>query len=377
MPFRAAVLAVTRKLFAILFASIPLTAAAQMPVDSEVVAPDTAESRPSFSTAPQQAIVSEPAAEALPPPDSLPAARAPRRGMQPMGNDRSPVRFSGTWMPGRQVEGQASDLAITGFQANLAAPLRISPDGRRIWLATSNFEYLQFDTTAVLPDSLIDVPQVLWKFNLGTMHLREFDNGWSGGGMLSVGTASDRPFADLREMTMTSLAFLNVPRGERDAWNFSLFYSPTSQLPFPIPGAAYVWRPSDRFSANLGVPFSLRYQPTDEWTFAADYRPLTAVNLQARRSLGSAWNLYARYEVVNETYWLAERTNSQDRLYLFDQRAALGLDRQLASGFSLDLSTAYVFDRKIFQAESFSGSRSDVIDIAPGPALSLMLRWSR
>ena len=195
--------------------------------------------------------------------------------------------------------------------------------------------------------------------------------------MLSVGTASDRPFADLHEMTMTSLAFLNVPRGERDAWNFSLFYSPTSQLPYPIPGAAYVWRPSDRFSANLGVPFSLRYQPTDEWTFAADYRPLTAVNLQARRSLGSAWNLYARYEVVNETYWLAERTNSQDRLYLFDQRAALGLDRQLAAGFSLDLSAAYVFDRKIFQAESFSGSRSDELDIAPGPALSLMMRWSR
>lgn len=316
--------------------------------------------------------------------DFLPLSEAPTpnrpvpRPLAPIGNnDRSPVRFAGIWMPGQQVQGQASDLALTGFQANLAAPLRISPDGRRIWLATSNFEYLQIDTAAIFPDSLIEVPQVLWKFGLGTMHLREFDNGWSGGGMLSFGTASDRPFADLREMTMTSLAFLNVPRGPRDAWNFSLFYSPTSQLPFPIPGVAYVWSPSDRFTANIGVPFALRYQPTETWTFSADYRPLTAVNVRATRSLGFDWNLYARYEVVNETYWLAERTNSQDRLYLFDQRAALGLNRKLPAGFSLDLGAAYVFDRRIFQAESFSGSRSDVLEISSGPALSLMLLWTR
>jgi hypothetical protein len=107
------------------------------------------------------------------------------------------------------------------------------------------------------------------------------------------------------------------------------------------------------------------------------YRPLTAVNLRASRSLGADWNLYARYEVVNETYWLAERTNSQDRLYLFDQRAAFGLDRNLPAGFRLDLSAAYVFDRRIFQAESFSDNRSDVLDISPGPAISLMLLWSR
>lgn len=361
---------------AIAFAGF-LTAAAQEPFE-ELAAPPEASLPPPSSLAPaERPVLDEPAWEPLPPPEpALPNRSAPSR-LGTMGNDRSPVRFAGIWMPGQQVQGQASDLGLTGFQANLAAPIRIAPDGRRIWLATSNFEYLQIDTAAIFPDSLVDVPQELWKVSLGTMHLREFDNGWSGGGMLSVGTASDRPFADLREMTMTSLAFLNVPRGPRDAWNFSLFYSPTSQLPFPIPGVAYVWRPSDRFTANLGVPFSLRYQPTEAWTFSADYRPLTAVNLRASRSLGADWNLYARYEVVNETYWLAERTNSQDRLYLFDQRAAFGLDRNLPAGFRLDLSAAYVFDRRIFQAESFSGNRSDVLDISPGPAINLMLLWSR
>jgi len=354
-----------------------LTAAAQERL-TELGVPTESSSPVQYLSLPSERQVSdEPASELLPPPELPYPNRPVQSRLGPAGNDRSPVRFAAIWMPGQQVQGQASDLGLTGFQANLAMPLRIAPDGRRIWLATSGFEYLQIDTAAILPDSLLPVPQELWKINVGTMHLREFDNGWSGGGMLSVGTASDRPFADLREMTMTSLAFLNVPRGPRDAWNFSLFYSPTSQIPFPIPGAAYVWRPSDRFTANLGVPFSLRYQPTEAWTFSADYRPLTAVNLRASRSLGADWNVYARYEVVNETYWLAERTNSQDRLYLFDQRAAFGLDRKLPAGFSLDLSAAYVFDRRIFQAESFSGSRRDVLSISPGAAISLMLLWAR
>ena len=376
MPCCRNVLTRTLLALAISFAGV-LTATAQEPVEEFAAPPEASTPPQSLSVPAERLVLDEPSSEPLPLPESAFLNRSEPRRLRPSGNDRSPVRFAGTWMPGQQVQGQASDLGLTGFQANLAAPLRIAPDGRRIWLATSNFGYLQIDTAAIFPDSLIDVPQELWKFNLGAMHLREFDNGWSGGGMLSIGTASDRPFSDLREMTMTSLAFLNVPRGRRDAWNFSLFYSPTSQLPFPIPGVAYVWCPSDRFTANLGVPFSLRYQPTEAWTFSADYRPLTAVNLQASRSLGAEWNLYARYEVVNETYWLAERANSQDRLYLFDQRVAFGLDRRLPVGLSLDLSAAYVFDRRIFQAESFSGSRSDVLNISPGAAISLMLLWSR
>jgi len=316
---------------------------------------------------------------AVPPlPAEQPQESLARRGHTDSSeNERSPFRLTGTWLSSRPVAGQPTDLSLSGFQANLAVPIRIAPDGGSIWLATSGLEYLRIDTGAIFPDSLIAVPDELWKFSVGTMHLRSFDNGWNGGGLFSIGTATDRPFAELRDLTLTSVAFLNIPSGPRDAWNFSLFYSPTSQLPFPIPGAAYVWRPSERFTANIGVPFSLRYQPTDAWSFTADYRPLTAVNLRACRALANEWRIYARYEIVNETYWLAERTNSNDRLYLFDQRASVGIDRKLPAGFLLDVSAAYVFDRSIFQAESFSGSRTDVLSISSGAGISLLLQWSR
>ena len=187
------------------------------------------------------------------------------------------------------------------------------------------------------------------------MHIRELANGWRAGGMLRVGSPSDRPFAALRDMTVTLLGFLTIPSGEHNAWNFSLFYSPTGQIIFPIPGVAYVWRPTPQFQANLGIPFSLDYRPTETLTITASYRPLNNVQVLVRQSLGEAWSIYGGYRTVNDTFLLADRLDDQERTYLFDQRLTLGVQRELGRGWSLDLSAAYVFDRQIFQAEKFSG----------------------
>lgn len=297
-----------------------------------------------------------------------------RRG--PLGEDRSPIRVNWSWIPPQEVRGGGGELSLLGMQASLAFPLRIAPDGSDFWLAITSLDHLQISTSASLPDSRIPVPDELWKINVGTMHIREFDD-WRVGGLLTVGTASDQPFAGIRDMTVTALAFLNIPHGPRDAWSFSLFYSPTSQLPFPIPGIAYVWRPSEQFTANIGIPFSLDYQPTESFTMSASYRPLTNVTFRASQRVATNWKLFAGYQVVNETYWLSERENHNERLYLFDQRCACGLERDLAFGFRLELAAAYVFDRRIFQAESFSDNRRDVLRIESGPAANFVISWSR
>ena len=253
---------------------------------------------------------------------------------------------------------------MNGEEIEVAFPLRIAPDG--IWLGLGSVQRLEISTSAVLPDSGLPVPEQLWDIEVGTMHIRELANGWRAGGMLRVGSPSDRPFAALRDMTVTLLGFLTIPSGERDAWNFSLFYSPTGQIIFPIPGVAYVWRPTPQFQANLGIPFSLDYRPTETLTITASYRPLNNVQVLVRQSLGEAWSIYGGYRTVNDTFLLADRLDDRERTYLFDQRLTLGVQRELGRGWSLDLSAAYVFDRQIFQAEKFSGSRRDELAIDPG-----------
>ena len=80
---------------------------------------------------------------------------------------------------------------------------------------------------------------------------------------------------------------------------------------------------------------------------------------------------------MNETFLLSDRLNDRERTYLFDQRVTLGVQRELGRGWSLDLSAAHVFDRQVFQAEKFSGSRSDELAIDAGMAGTLQLLWTR
>ncbi len=291
------------------------------------------------------------------------------------GRRRPPVSSQMFWIPAQNVVGQPGKLTMNGEQLSAAFPLAMSDEG--IWLATANVSRLEIGSSAILPDSQLPMPDQLWQVGLGALHFRELSNGWQAGGMLNVGSASDEPFSGLRNMTLSTALFINVPKGPRDAWNFSLLYSPTAQIPFPVPGIAYVWRPSAQFQANLGIPFSIAYQPTEKFTFLASYVPLTNVRVQALQKLSEHWTLYADYQVDNQTYWLAQRLESSERFYVFDQQVKLGIARLLGRGFVLDFSTGYIFNRKFFQSAKFAGGRTDVVNVDPGVLTGVQLTWSR
>lgn len=293
----------------------------------------------------------------------------------PPGGSRAPFDLRLAWQPSVDLKNQPGTWGTNRERLGLAAPIRIDPDG--IWLGIGSLQRLEIASSAILPDSGMPAPNELWDVEFGVMHFRELGDGWRAGGMVRIGSPSDRPFSEWRDMTVTLLAFLTVPANERDAWSFSLFYSPTGQIIYPIPGIAYVWRPSPQFEANLGIPFSLAYRPTERFSITASYMPLTDIRVIARQRLGECWSVFGGYETVNETYLLADRVDTRQRTYLFDQRLVLGLQRQLGNGWSLDFSTAYVFDRKFFQAQKFAGTRTDELGIEPGLAGMVQLQWTR
>jgi hypothetical protein len=291
------------------------------------------------------------------------------------GEDRSPLKAQYLWVPSQSLQGRPEKLAISGAQIDLGFPVRIEPG--EIWLALGGVERLAIDTPALLPDSGSPIPDELWDVQVGVMHIRDLNNGGKAGGMVRVGSPSDEPFGATRDVTVSLLGFLTIPHQERDAWSFSLFYSPTGQVAFPLPGVAYVWRPSDQFQANLGVPFSLDYRPNDALTFSANYMPVNNVEIIARQKLGDAWSLYTGYRTMTEAFLLTERVRDEDRFYVFDQRFSLGVQRQLPGGWTLDASTAYLFDRRIFQAEGFFDDRRDELKIDSGLGGFLQLFWTR
>ena len=196
-------------------------------------------------------------------------------GMHP----RDSARYSTIWFPTVPVHGQASDFQMLGEDLSLSHPLWVDP--LNALSLTGGIRNRLIDTEAVLPDTGQAIPADLWSVHLGLRYARQLNDGWITGGGVSIGSASDHPFAGIREMDVGMNALLRVPRGEHDAWMFTLMYSPTGELNFPVPGIAYSYNPSPQFHANIGLPLQVVWRPTDAWQFQATYMLLRTVHCKA------------------------------------------------------------------------------------------------
>jgi hypothetical protein len=130
-----------------------------------------------------------------------------------------------------------------------------------------------------------------------------------------------------------------------------------------------VWQPNDRLEAKLGLPPAFEWRPTDDWTFTANYFPLMNFNAIARRWLADGLSLIVVDLGDTEIYFFADRLQVDQRFYVFDQHAAVGLERLLVRGFALEAAASYIFDGQLFQGTSFLSERMDVVAFAPSLGL--------
>lgn len=302
---------------------------------------------------------------------------APRGGRRD-GQRGPPVSLGAFWAPAASVSGQPAELAMNAQFARVGVPLVRPAEGAPLWIGIGRFGRLELATTALLPDTGAEIPDDLWVVETGLTHVRPLDGGTTVGGTVLVGTASDRPFAAFRDLTLMAILFATRPAAnERDEWSASLFYSPTSQLPYPLPGLAYVWRPSEAFEAKLGLPAGFEWRPDDDWSLSVGFTPLVNGTAVLRRRLGGGFSAVALWRTDTETFLLADRVVDAERFYVFNQRVSVGVERLLARGFALEATADYLFDRTLFQGTGFFSGRTDVVAVAPGAGLTLQLLWRR
>jgi hypothetical protein len=284
--------------------------------------------------------------------------------------------FKASWFPDEEVRGQNANLGYIQQDLSLSAPVWQDPCNE--WSVNAHVRGEFFHTGAVLLDSGMPFPNELWDVRFGTTYRHRFDNDWIAGVAASVGSASDKPFHSIDEMFLGLNAFVRIPSGERNAWLLSLSYSPTNELRFPVPGVAYVWWPSDCFVANIGLPFMVFYRPFDDLTLDLSYMLIRTVHARATYRLAQPLRAHVAFDWANETYYLADRANVNDRFFYYDKRATAGVQYVFTPHASLDLSGGYVFDRFYFQGAQFSGdSHRDRVDVGNGAYVSLQLqmRW--
>ena len=244
-------------------------------------------------------------------------------------NPSDSFRYSVLWFPKVPVQGQATDLQMVGENLSFTHPLW--KDSLNALSLSGGVRNELIETDAILPDTGQPLPSELWGVNLGLRYNRQLEDGWITGGGVSIGSASDHPFATIHEMNVGMNAMLRIPQGEHNAWLFTLAYSPMGELNFPVPGVAFSYNPSPQFHANIGLPLMVMWRPTDDWQFQASYMLLRTIHIKAQYRFTDSLRAFAAYDWSNESYSLLDRPELNDRFFIYDQRASMGLQVSLCA----------------------------------------------
>jgi hypothetical protein len=295
-----------------------------------------------------------------------------------MGEGMNPhprVGYAFTWYP---EEGIGTNQKISIWRQDLNASTPIYKDACDVLTLSTGVRNEILDTDAALPVLGTPFPSDLWNIHFGGGYLHQFSNDWTGGLSVQVGSASDRPFENFNQMTIGATGSLRIPVRERDALILTLTYSNNSDFAnnIPIPGIAYLWWPSDRFRALIGIPFAhLWWEPIDKLTVDLSYRLLYTVTGRVAYRFLPRWRVYAGYSLGNESYFLAENPQDDDRLFYSEQRVYGGVAWNLAQRLSLDLTSGLAFDRFYSIGQNFQENQSLKLPVEAGPYISLALQW--
>jgi hypothetical protein len=266
-----------------------------------------------------------------------------------------------------EAEGQGKDFNLTHHSAFLSLP--VFQDSRSEWVLLGSFRLQDIDTSAILPDTRESFPENLWDIRAGAQHRRKFANGWIGGGMVTVGSASDKPFRSEAEVTVQANLFVRIPDGERNAWLLFLNYTRYREFleHVPVPGAAYWYEPSPRLRLILGIPFaSLEWKPAPDISLELSYFMIRTVRAQVSYRFLPALRAYAGFDWKNEYYFRYDRKEDDKRLASYEKRISAGIRWDFAKGMFLDLGAGYAFDRFYFEAERYKDRDENRLDISSG-----------
>jgi hypothetical protein len=271
-----------------------------------------------------------------------------------------------SWYPRSDVRGQSASMTLLNYQFGFTAPVYTDDDDTVF--ADGSVRALATRTRAVLPTDRVRFPHALWEVQGGGGYLGQLAGGWSWGATLNLGTASDRPFESLADATLSALAFVRAPAGDRDAWLFYVVSTSNGQLGrnIPVPGLAYEYH-TDRLNAVVGFPFvTIDYRPARALQFELIYAAITDLMTRASWHVTDNARLFTGFEWANQAWFRDHRTDPRNQFFMYEKRLESGFGWQCNNRLDFRFSGGYVFDRFFVENHGLSFSGRNRVDLAPG-----------
>ena len=291
-----------------------------------------------------------------------------------LGNAKLATSYSFTTFFNEPVARQGTKMGMMQHSFRLSFPL--TQDEQREWTMQTRFGVMDIDTDSRLPDTRERFPGELWDVRVGTTYRQRLANGWIGGGNLTIGSPSDRPFASGDEILVNATGFLIVPESQRSSWMFFLNYANNRDFlrNIPLPGVVYDYRPDERLRMLAGVPASMvRWTPTERLALEASYFIPRTVHARVSYDLVEALQLYAGFDWSNQRYFRHDRRDDDDRLFYYEKQVAIGARCDIHQNVWLDLSGGWAFDRFWFEGEDYGDRGDNRLGLSDGPMVKFQL----
>ena len=98
--------------------------------------------------------------------------------------------YGASWYPARPVSGSTPETELGLVRQNLSGAVPVCRDGGELVMLSGGVRNSRFITDTILPDSRQLFPSELWSVHLGLNYMHRFDNGWTGGLGISLGSAT-------------------------------------------------------------------------------------------------------------------------------------------------------------------------------------------
>lgn len=284
-----------------------------------------------------------------------------------LGRLQTNLRYEFEILPAVDVSRQDTDFSARHYNLSMLLPVW-NREHSELAL-TPSFGVLDIHSGAILPDSRQDLPDELYKIDLGGVYRRKLDGDRILGLQVSLSSPSDKPFNSLDEVSVNATGMLRVPAAANDAWWFFLNYSDRRDfLPYvPLPGVAYQWNPGPEFRGVFGLPFSMvNWQPMEDWTLEASYFVPRTIHTRLRYQLLEKVSVYSGFRWYHDSYLRSERDEDQDRLFFYQKKAMSGIIWEISESFSIDLQGGYGFDRFLYEGEDYGDRGDDRISLSDG-----------
>lgn len=192
---------------------------------------------------------------------------------------------------------------------------------------------------------------------------------------LSFGTASDRPFRNGRDSTISANSLYKFSSKWIGVVNYSNNRAFLNNI--PLPGVFYIHELSRENSLIIGFPVIFWNKSlSDRWSFR--YFGFIPWNHRMRLmyKLNEYLKLYAGFEQSPQTYFRHDRRSRNNRFFWFERRLALGAEGGLSRDIRYDLSSGLAFDRQFFEARNFSDEKEFLINANKSLFVAFNLRYT-